>query len=78
MVTFFLSTIGLENATNEDFKRLLETETLNKFKPGRSYVEAYRFTDPSGNDLWSINVMVGDDGNTYVEGGVPLIPYPRS
>jgi hypothetical protein len=78
MVTFFLSAIGLENATNEDFNRLLETENLNKFKPGRSYVEARRFTDPSGNALWSINVMVGDDENTYVESGVPLNPYARS
>jgi hypothetical protein len=77
MVTFFISTIGLENATNDDFKRLLETENLNKFKPGYSYVQAHRFTDPSGNDLWSINVMVGDDENTYVEAGVPLLPYPR-
>ncbi len=33
--TFFLSTIGLEDTTKEDFRRLLQTENLIKFKPGR-------------------------------------------
>jgi hypothetical protein len=77
-LTFFLSTTGLEEASKEAFKRLLEAENLIHFKPGPNYVEGRKWTDHAGNEMWSINVVVGDEENTFVEGGVALIPYPRS
>jgi hypothetical protein len=58
-------------------KMLLETENLIKFKPGRWYQEARKITDPWGNEMWSLNVVVGDDEDTFVEGAVRLLPYPR-
>jgi hypothetical protein len=58
-------------------KMLLETENLIKFKPGRWYQEAHKITGPSGNEMWSLNVVVGNDEDTFVEGGVRLLPYPR-
>jgi hypothetical protein len=78
VLTFFISTIGLENSTKDDFKRLLVSENLINFKPGPNYLEARKIIDDSGNEMWSINVVVGDDENTFVEGGVKLNPYPRS
>jgi hypothetical protein len=35
MVTFFFSTIGLENASNEDMELLLTSENLIQFRPGQ-------------------------------------------
>jgi hypothetical protein len=68
MLTFFLSRIGLENALDADFGRLLEREGLLKFKLGRQhYVSAAPFVDSSGNDMWSVNVVVGDDDGTRMD-----------
>jgi hypothetical protein len=34
-----------------------------------------RFTDPSGHELWSVNVVVGDDEDVFVAESVPLTSY---
>jgi len=77
-ITFFFSTLGLENASKEDFERLLESENLVKFKPGQRYLTPVKWMDPSGNEMWSLNVVVGDDDGTFVEGGRPFTGYCRS
>lgn len=71
------STLGLENATKEDLERLVSEENLVKFKPGKRYVTPVKVKDASDHEMWSINVVVGDDENTYVEGGRPLTGYSR-
>lgn len=77
MVTFFFSTIGLENASNEDMELLLTSENLIQFRPGRRDVRAVKITDASANEMWSVNVLVGDDDGTFVEGGRPFSAYPK-
>lgn len=77
MITFFFSTLGLENASREDMESLLTSEDLIQFKPGRRDVRAVKVKDASANEMWSVNVLVGDDDGTFVEGGRPLLPYPR-
>lgn len=77
MITFFFSTIGLENATREDLEGLLVLENLVTFKPGRRHVEVMKFVDPSANEMWSVNVVVGDEDGTFVEGGCSFAAYPR-
>jgi hypothetical protein len=57
---------------------LLEREGLLRFKPGKArYVDAVPIVDSAGNEMWSINVMVGNDDDTFIEGGQPLQPYKR-
>jgi len=78
VLTFFLSRIGLEDASDKDFETLLEKEGLLRFKPGKErYLSAAPFVDPTGNDIWSINVVVGDEDDTFIEGGLPLEPYRK-
>jgi hypothetical protein len=77
MITFFFSTIGLENASREDLKLLLVSENLIQFKPGRARVDARKIMDSSANEMWSVNVAVGDEDETFVEGGHPFQGYPR-
>ena len=77
MITFFFSTIGLENASQEDLKLLLVSENLIQFKPGRARVEARKVVDSSAHEMWSVNVAVGDEDETFVEGGRPFQGYPR-
>ena len=42
------------------------------------YAPALPFRDPSGNDMLSINVVVGDDEETYTTGSPNLTTYART
>ena len=78
VLTFFLSTRGLENYSNEDFVRLLEREVSLKFKSSQqTYLDAAKFVDPSGNEMWTVNLVVGDEDETFIEGGPPLNRYAK-
>ena len=45
------------------------------FKVGHRFVSGARFADPSGHELWSVNVVIGEDESTLVAHSVPLTPY---
>ena len=75
MLTYFFSTRGLESATDDDFRRLLVAEGLLRFTSSRQFVASRPWVDPSGNELWSVNVVVGDDNDTYVADNHRLRPY---
>lgn len=75
-LTLFFSTIGLESFTDADFAVLLEAEGLMQFTGERRYVAAAPLTDSSGNDMWSVNVVVGDDEDTFVVDQLQLRKYP--
>jgi hypothetical protein len=77
MLTFFFSTFGLEDLDQEAMKRLVEREGLVSFRSGESYCDAARFIDDGGNEVWSVNIVVGDDEQTYIDNSVPLFPYSR-
>ena len=75
MLTFFFSTNGLETASQSQLVDLLEKEGLIEFTSEESYVGAMPITDGSGNDMWSVSIVVGDDDNLYVKDRVKLRPY---
>ena len=78
-MTVFFSTLGVESYLKEDFVRLLEQELGLAFKTReKTYLDARQFVDPSGNDLWSVNLVVGDEDDTFVVGGPRFNAYPRS
>ena len=74
-LTLFFSTIGLESFTDADFAALVEAEGLVQFTGERRYVAAAPLTDSSGNDMWSVNVVVGDDEETFVIDQLQLRGY---
>src|SRR5580658_9024365 len=77
MITFFFSTTGLESASKEELGQLLVSENLIQFKSDRRDVRAQKINDASGNEMWSVNVWVGNEDSTLVEGGQRFNPYPR-
>jgi hypothetical protein len=77
MLTIFFSTLGLERATDADLEQLLVREKLVSFKVGNRFVSGARFVDPSSHELWSVNVVVGDEEDTFIADSVPLNPYAR-
>lgn len=76
-VTFFVSSVGLEHLDRTGIQKLLEREQLVHFLSDERYASARPLVDPSGNPMLSINVVVGDDEETFTSGGPILIPYNR-
>jgi hypothetical protein len=79
--TFFFSTAGLEEYTREDFIQMVQDEGLQNFKSAsddQRFLYAQKIVDHSGNELWSINVVVGDESEQYTDGGQPFLRYPRA
>lgn len=77
-VTIFLSQSGLEGLNDHGIQALLEREDLLHFPSSKRYASARSFQDPSGHDLLSINVVIGDEDEIYATGGPGLQPYPKA
>ncbi len=77
VITYFVSTIGIENHSVGQLEEMLERHGIIRYVGERKY-ETFvkRFRDDSGNEFHSINIIVGDDDETYIEGGV-IYPYER-
>ena len=66
-LTFFFSTHGLENWAKAQFADFLEREGVVSYLDGDPKVSAMPLSDASGNDLWSVTLIVGIDSETYVD-----------
>ena len=82
-LTYIMPTKGIEEATNDEFKSLLISEGLIDFEDEKFLssgfsglnVSGRKRIDPSGNEMWDITVIVGDEDGTYVHDHVPLRRY---
>jgi len=85
-LTYFMSTLGIENLTNEELRELLVQEQLTTFYDdkfrfggyGGCNVDGNKEMDASGNEMWSITVIVGDEDGTYAGNLTPLAGYDKS
>lgn len=68
MLTYFVSTSGIEHKTPEQLSSILESAGIVKFVDSdHDNTPAVKvFTDKKGNEFYSINILVGDEENTYV------------
>ena len=70
MLTYFVSTIGIENATTEDLVKMLTDAGLFRLlDPENPRTSVMKFEDDHGNEFFSINVVVGVEDETYISGG---------
>ena len=76
MLTIFFSAIGLEELDEEAVKAFVQKEGLVSFRnQGQKYCAADIYFDDVGNRLWSVNIVVGDEDETYVEDSIPIFKY---
>ncbi len=76
-VTFFLSRTGLEGKTAEELVSLLAREVALRIT-GTKSVTAEKTQDASGNDLWSVCVIVRHEDETWAETGLAFRPYEEA
>lgn len=78
VLTVFFSAIGLAELDQAAMERFIEQERLVSFRAAAAhYCTAALFTDEAGNRFWSVNIVVGDDEETYIADSVPVFPYSR-
>ncbi|NOX85025.1 MAG: hypothetical protein GXO86_03515 [Chlorobi bacterium] len=78
MVTYFFSTKGMENYTDDMFAELLTKEGLIEILSEENPIEADIITDAAGNEMWSVNVAIGTDDKQYARDFTPLNSYKRT
>jgi hypothetical protein len=78
-LTFFFSSLGLEQATDAVLTALLKAEDLVRFTSdeGESYTGGRLIRDDGGQEVWEVVVVVGDD-DLYVSSSPALRPYPQA
>jgi hypothetical protein len=79
MLTFFFSSVGLADLDQDRIKALLVSEGLVTFKAdAREFCAARLTTDDGGSEMWSVNVVVGDEDNSYLADSAPLWGYSKA
>ncbi len=77
IITFFFSSLDLENASDQEFADLLERETSFKVE-ARKLIVPIKTRDFSGNELWSVNIFFGGDKPfTIPSGWIGFTPYQK-
>ena len=75
LLTFFFSTSQIETYTDAQFIKLLADEGLIEFSSDERYVAGEIVEDASGNQMWSVNVVIADENNEFTKDSVSLKPY---
>ena len=75
MLTYFVSAVGMEDAKTEDLIRLLTDARLFRlYDPEHPRTGVMKFEDKSGNLFFSVNITVGVEDETYLDGGI-IYPF---
>lgn len=76
MLTLFFSSKGIEDSNGEQIRNLIVKEGLVAFRSGaQTYCDSTAFIDCAGNALWSVNIVVGDEDNTYLTASPSIRRY---
>ncbi len=75
MMTFFFSTAGLESRSERQLQELLASEGLVRFLSDEKHLCAKKITDAGGNDMWSVNVVIGTEEELLAKTHLHLRPY---
>lgn len=77
MLTVFFSARDLSELGDEHMERLIVSEAFVTFREGASqYIKKQLIEDAVGNTMWSVNIVVGDEDETYVANSLPIFAHP--
>jgi len=71
-MTCYFSTVGIEDYSSSDLKEYLQSviefkdEEFTHSGFQRANVDARKRLDASGNEMWEVTVIVGDEDRTYI------------
>lgn len=75
MLTYFVSTSGMEKAAADEVVIMLTEAGLFRFlNQEKKPVSVLKYEDDHGNEFFSVNVVAGKDDELFVSGGI-MYPY---
>jgi hypothetical protein len=79
MLTIFFSSISMNELNQDAIRQFVQKEGLVSFaeKTDQKYCSAAKFTDDAGNQLWSVNIVVGDEDTTFLTNSIPIFQYSK-
>lgn len=75
ILTVFISRIGIEDRSIGEIDAMLEEAQLYHILPGARRPAVVIFSDDSGNEFYSLNVIVGDENCTYIDHSLAILPF---
>ncbi len=76
LITIFFSCTGLENESSATLEARLIREGLFSYRADAgSHFQAVPITDDAGQPMWSANVVVGNEDETYLDRSPPVWAY---
>ena len=75
MITFFISTIGIEDYTTEDIEKMLIGAGLYSKKEGYRSAKVVPVVDSNYNEFFSVNIVVGLEDEDAVIDGAIIYPF---
>ncbi len=75
MLTFFFSARGIEGLSADALVERLVAENLLGFRAGARRSTTVRPFNDGAADLWSVNVVVGDEDGTFLAVSPPVFAY---
>jgi hypothetical protein len=73
-ITFFFSTIGVEDISDQGLADLLQREVPLQFE-GKKRISSEKIQDASGDEMWAVSLLVRDGDETFVKAGLQFNPY---
>ena len=74
-LTIFVPAEGIDLSRRKDAASFVEKAGLVRFHPGKRYCSAKPFVDDSGNEVWSINLVIGTEDETFIDDTLQIQPY---
>ena len=76
MLTIFFSRVGIDDS--DAAGGIIESEGLVSFRKSASRnCNAVRIDDATGNPIWSVNIYIGNEDDSFLESAVPIFPYSQ-
>jgi hypothetical protein len=84
-LTYYFSSADIESFSDGDLRAYLETEHSIDFQDEKFVssgfeginIDASKAFDASGNEIWEVTIIVGDEDGTYMRNGVVLKRYKK-
>lgn len=84
-LTYYFSSVDIEDLSSQDLKEYLKSEHPIEFDDEAflssgytgTNISAKRMLDASGNEIWDVTIIVGDEDGTFIRGGARLRRYEK-
>jgi hypothetical protein len=77
-ITIYFSSLEIENASRQELTEMLITDGIIEIKNDSNFtLDEKKIIDSSGNEMWMVIVLIGDEDDIYVSCPIQLKSYHK-